>query len=151
MERGGECLGNHFFLVLTAVSTKEVSNLVLSFSALTQGVMGSPVSWVTTPTSWGYNEFGEAEEKCLLSCLEPPAPSKPSPQLFLCLLAPNDSCLWNAGLGPQGGNGCKSPCEELPGSRGPLGLHPSHRVQHQRFPGWISLCLPRPHCLLWTE
>lgn len=89
----------------------------------------SSVSWVSHPTSWEVMSSGEAEGKFLLSCLAPPAPSKPSLQLFLYLLAPDDSFLWNAGLGSllQGENGCGSPWEELPGPRGPMGLHPSQR------------------------
>ena len=30
-------------------------------------------------------------------------------------------------------------------------IHHTERVQHQPFPGWISLFLLLPHCLLWTE
>lgn len=36
---------------------------------------------------------GQAEGKCLLSCLVPPVLSKPSARLFFYLWAPDDGCL----------------------------------------------------------
>ena len=94
----------------------------------------SSVSGMTHPASWGDNGMnsGEAEESCLLRCLALPSLSKPSSQLFLYLLAPDDSCLWNVGLRSllQGGNGCRSLCKELSGCRGLLQPHP-----YQPFPG----------------
>lgn len=52
----------------------------------------SSVSWMTS-CQLGDNGMnsGETEENCLLRCLALPSLSKPSSQLFLYLLAPDDS------------------------------------------------------------
>lgn len=75
------------------------------------------------------------------------------------LLAPDDSCLWNAGLDSllQGGNGCRNLCRELSGCRGPLQPHP-----YQPFPdasnyasfsliamGWVFVS-PLPPFICWS-
>ena len=93
MERAGECIGSHFFLVQLAGLTKEDHSPAMSLSALTQEMVDQLCVLDSSSCQLGDNGMnsGETEENCLLRCLALPSLSKPSSQLFLYLLAPDDS------------------------------------------------------------